>query len=398
MRISSNTLFEGSVAAIAQQQARVLQNQQQIATGSRILKPSDDPVAAAQALDLSQADAVNSQYGANRNAAMQSLSLADGSLQAVTSLLQDVRTAALGAGNPTVTDNERKLISTDLGNKLQYLLGLANSTDGLGNYLFSGFQARTQPFVDSAAGVKYAGDDGQRNIQVSASYQMASSDSGADVFMRIRNGNGTFATMATATNAGSGVISIGSVANPALVTGNNYRITFNVAAGVTTYDVTNTTTNTAVSSGNPYVSGQNISFDGLQFDIKGAPANGDTFTVAPSSNESMFKTISDLINVLRAPVTGATLPNALLSGIRNLDNAISNVANASASIGLRLNEIDTLQVAGDDAGLQIKKALSQLQDTDYTKAASELAQQNLILQAAQQSFAKVANLSLFNYL
>jgi len=54
--------------------------------------------------------------------------------------------------------------------------------------------------------------------------------------------------------------------------------------------------------------------------------------------------------------------------------------------------------AGDDRALQYSQTLSRLQDLDYAKAASELTQQNVNLEAAQKSFAKVAGLSLFNYL
>lgn len=401
MRVSSNTLFDSNVAALSQQQARLLQTQQQVASGRRILTASDDPVAAARALEVTQADAMNTQYVSNRDAARHTLSLAESTLQSVTSLLQDVRTATIGAGNGSLGNSERNIIAADFSGRLQELIGLANSTDGIGNYLFSGFQSRTQPFVDTAAGMGYFGDDGQRLVQVSASRQMASSDSGADVFMRIRNGNGTFVTQPAAANTGSGVASLGSVNDPALLTGNNYQVDFSVVAGVTTYNITNTTTATVVSTGNSYVSGQAINFDGIQFDVKGAPANGDRFTITPSTNESIFKTITDLIAALNTPVVSGnatSLMSSLGRGINNLDNALNNILTTRSSLGLRLNEIDALQTSGEDFGLQFKQTLSQLQDVDYNKAISDLTQQQMTLQAAQKTFSKVAGLSLFDYI
>lgn len=400
MRISSNTIFDSNVAALNQQQARLLQTQQQITSGRRLLTAADDPVAATRALEISQSDATNTQYASNRDSARNTLSLAEATLQSVTSLLQDVHDAAAGAGNSLLKSSDRSAIAADLSGRLQELIGLANSTDGIGNYLFSGFQSRTQPFANTATGVVYSGDDGQRNVQVSAARQMASSDSGADVFMRIKNGNGKFATQAAAANTGTGVISSGSVTNPAaLVAGNSYTISFSVAAGVTSYTVTGAPVALAPAmAGIPYVSGQAISFDGMQLDIKGAPANGDTFTVAPSTNESIFTTISDLITALSAPVVGANLTNSLGRGLNNLDNALNNVLATRATLGLRLNEIDALQTAGEDMGLQLKQTLSKLQDTDYNKAISDLTQQNMSLQAAQKSFVKVTDLSLFTYI
>lgn len=399
MRISSNTLFDSNVTLLGQQQTRLLQTQQQIASGRRILTASDDPVAAARALEISQSDTMNTQYAVNRTAARHKLSLAESNLQSVTSLLQDVRTAVVGAGNGTFDNRDRQTIAADLSGRLQELTGLANSTDGAGNYLFAGFQSKTQPFVNTAAGVGYFGDDGQQNMQVSAARQIASGDSGSDVFMRVKNGNGTFVAQAAATNTGTGVISQGSVTNPAaLVAGNSYSISFGLVAGVMNYTVTGAPVALAAPVTGVYVSGQTIGFDGMQLDIQGMPAVTDTFTVTPSANESVFKTISDLISALGTPTVGANLTNSLNNGLNQLDNALNNILTVRSSLGLRLNEIDALQSAGEDLGLQFKQNLSELQDVDYNKAISDLTQQQMSLQAAQQTFAKVAGLSLFDYL
>lgn len=401
MRVSSNTLFDSNVAAMNQQQAKLMQTQQQVSTGRKILTASDDPVAAARALDVTQSDSMNTQYATNRNAARHTLSLAESTMQGVTALLQDVKTAVINAGNGAMNAGDRGSIATNLAGRLEELTGLANTTDGVGNYLFSGFQSKTQPFVDTAAGISYFGDDGQRNVQVSASRQMPSSNSGADLFVRIKNGNGTFVTQAAAANTGAGVITQGGILDKAALTGNEYSIAFSVAAGgATTYSVTNVTNNTAVAgmTAQPYVSGQAISFDGMQLSIQGAPANGDTFTVSPSTNESMFKTIADLINTLNAPVVGANLTNDLGYGMNQIDRAIDNILTARSSMGLRLNEIDALQAAGEDLGLHFKQTLSQLQDVDYNQAISDLVRQQTNLQASQQTFSKVAGLSLFDYI
>ncbi|HEX5364179.1 MAG TPA: flagellar hook-associated protein FlgL, partial [Gallionella sp.] len=293
---------------------------------------------------------------------------------------------------------------------------LANSTDGIGNYLFSGFQTRTPPFANTPGGVAYFGDDGQRLVQASASRQLSSTNTGAELFMRIKDGNGTFTTGAAATNTGTGVISIGSLGNPpptAAQAASTYQVAFTVSPPATpglpdviTYVVTDTTLATQVLPvpplpavpGVPYVSGQAISFNGIQFDIQGVPKTGDTFTVAPSANESVFKTISDLVNLLNVEQAGGKLSNGIVRGLNNLDNALNNVLTTRASVGVRLNELDALQNEGDNLGLQFKQSLSLLQDVDYNKAISDLTMQNTALQAAQQTFSKVSGLSLFKYI
>ncbi|MDO9101613.1 MAG: flagellar hook-associated protein FlgL [Candidatus Nitrotoga sp.] len=408
MRISTSSIYNANVSLLNQQQAQLLHTQQQIATQRRILTPADDPIASARALEISQADASNSQYAINRNTVQHSVSLAESILQSVTNLLQDVRTIAVNAGNGGLNSSDKQTLATDLSGRLEELLTLANSTDGIGNYLFSGFQGRTQPFSSTSAGVQYQTDDGQRMIQVSSSRQLAASDSGADIFMRVKDGNGTFNVEAAAANTGSGIVSLGATTNPALLTGNNYQVTFSVVAGVTTYGVTNITPGALVpvpiAAGTPYVSGQVISFDGLQFDITGAPASGDVFTVAPSTNESIFKTIANLITALRTPnslggeVAAAEFTNSRNQALNSLDRGIDNVLTVRASLGTRLSELEALQRTGESIGEQYKQTLSQLQDLDFNKAISDLTQQKISLEAAQKSFLAVSELSLFNYM
>lgn len=402
MRVSTNIVYEQGVSTILRQQEAALKTQQQVATGRRILTPADDPTAAARALDVTQAESINQQYAINRSNASSALSLTEGVLQGVTTLLQDVRTATVNFGNPTLTNNDRASLATELRGRLDELIGLANTTDGTGQYLFSGYQGTTKPFTQTAAGAQYFGDQGQRLVQVAAARQITVGDSGTDIFERIKNGNGVFATAAGAANSGSGVISPGAVVAPASLTGHQYQINFTVAAGTTTYDVVDTTTATTLSAGNPYTSGNAISFDGLQFDIQGGPANGDRFTVAPSTNQNLFKTLSDLVAVMAAPVSGQAdstrLTNGLNTALQNLDHGLDNILSVRAAVGTRLQEVDALQRTGEDLALQYQQTLAQLQDVDYAKALSELSRQQVYLEAAQKSFLKVSGLSLFNYL
>ena len=400
MRVSTNIVYQQGVTSILQQQEGILKTQQQASTGRRVLTPADDPVAAARALDVTQADSLNTQYARNRDNAKSSLGLAEGVLQGVTTLIQDVRTATVEAGNQTLIDSDRVGLAAELRGRLDELISLANSTDGAGDYLFSGYQGSTKPFTQIAAGAQYSGDQGQRLIQVGSSRQIAVSNSGTDVFERIKNGNGVFVTAAAAANSGGGVIGAGTVVAPASLTGHNYQITF--AAGGATYSVVDTTTATTLSAANLYTSGNSISFDGLQFDIQGTPAGGDQFTVAPSTNQSLFKTLSDLIAVVVAPVSGQTgsakLSNGLNTALLNLDRGLDNILVVRAAIGTHLREVDTLQSSGEELSVQYQQTLSELQDVDYAKALSTLSRQQVYLEAAQKSFMKISGLSLFQYM
>lgn len=402
MRVSTNGMYDSGTIAMLRQQDALIKTQQQISTGRRILTPADDPIAAAQALNVSQAASINSQYSVNRGHALTSLGLVETTLQSITSSLQDVRQVAVNAGNPTLSDTDRKSLAIELRGHFEALLGQANITDGTGNYLFSGFQENTQPFTHKGFNVQYNGDQGQRLNQVGPSRQIAVSNSGTDVFERIKNGNGIFVTAANATNTGSGVINSGSVTAPASLTGHSYDITFSVSGNIATYDIVDTTSGATLSSGNAFANNNTISFDGLQFSIKGDPANGDKFTVSPSTNQSIFTTIGNLITTLEAPSSGqpggTQLTNNLNSALQNLDNSLENILSTRASVGSRLQEVEALESMGEDFEVQYEQRLSELRDVDFAKAISDLNRQQVYLEAAQKSFATVTGLSLFDFI
>lgn len=402
MRVSTNTIYETGTNLMLQNQSTLVKTQQQLSTGKRILTPSDDPIAAAQALNIAQAASLNKQFSVNRASASSSLGLEEDVLKELTSILQSVHSSTVHAGNSSLNDADKKMLATELRGKFDSLVGLANTTDENGQFLFSGYQANTKPFVKTGLNVQYAGDQGQRMNQVGPARQLAVNDSGTDVFERIKNGNGVFSTAADSLNNGAGIIDKGSVITPASLTGANYEINFTVAAGVTTYDIVNVTTGAAVSSSNPYTSDSAISFDGIQLSIKGDPESGDKFTVSPSSNQSVFKTVSDLITALETPSSGQSggtqLSNSLNTALQNINNSLEHVLTKQSAIGARMNEIDSLESVGDDQNIQFEKLLSNLQDADLSEVISNFQRQQLYLQAAQQSYVKISGLSLFNYI
>ncbi|WP_136416183.1 flagellar hook-associated protein FlgL [Herbaspirillum sp. ST 5-3] len=400
MRISTNTIFEKGATRLGEAQASLSKTQEQIATGRRILTPADDPVAAAQALELTQSQSINSQFAVNRKNVKNSLGIEEATLQGVTSLIQDVQTMAVNAGSGVLDNEQRSYLATELSQRLDELVGLANTRDGAGNYVFSGFSTATQPFARTSAGASYAGDQGARMLQVGPSRQMAMSDSGSAIFQSIKTGNGTTVTSAASTNSGSGIISNATLVGAS--TGDEYAIVFTSA---TQFTINNVTTNTTVSTGNNYVSGQAITVGEYQLTITGSPsatAPADTFSVKPSDNQDLFATLTNLIGVLNGSTSGsagqAKLTNGLNTALNNLGNALDNVLTVRASVGARLKELDSLDSQGDDRDIQYAQSLQQLQDLDYTKAITDLTKQQTMLQAAQQAFVKTANLSLFSYL
>jgi len=403
MRISTNTMYEMGSRQISDLQTTLFKTQQQVSSGMRILSPADDPVAAAAALGMDQALAINDQFALNRSNAKSSLSEEESILQSVRSLLDSVKDVVVGAGNGALDDQQRQMYATQLRSNFDELMALANSRDSSGNYVFAGYQTTVQPYTQSATGATYSGDQGQRLLQVGAARQLAVSDAGSAVFESGMSGNGRFVTAAGATNTGTGLISTGSVINQTQLTGNDYAVTFSIdPAGVTSYLVTETPPPAVPAAAQPYVSGEAISFGGMQFDIKGAPANGDSFTVKPSEKQSVFTVITDLLATISTSAVGSQgqtrLANGLAAANNSVANALVNVSAVRTTIGSRLKEIDNLDTAGSDLKVKYTQTLKQLQEIDPVEAYSSFTQQQFTLEAARQSFIKISGLSLFNLL
>lgn len=416
MRIASSMIYDAGVASMQKQTSALMHTQQQLSSGRRILTPSDDPVAAARALEVEQARDTNAIYLTNQKTAGESLALVEGNLVSAGDLLTRVRELAVQAGNASLSDSDRRSLTIELRQRFDELLGIANATDGAGQYLFSGYKGDVKPFSAAiGSGASYAGDEGQRRQQVSASQQMAVSESGNDVFMRIRAGNGTFSTAVAGSNSGTGIVDAGEVLNPAGwaaggVPATGLKIAFSIVGAATYYDIQDAATSTSLLTAPiAYVPGQAIPLVkqtapaadyGAQVVITGQPANGDIFSITPSSAQSLFATLDNLIAAVEAPLTGGNnvlLANRLGSALTNLDQGMDNLLRVRSSIGARMQELDALGSAGEDLGLQYQQALSRLLDVDYAEAISNLTQQQVYLEAAQKSYLRVANLSLFNY-
>lgn len=404
MRISTRTIFESGTSQLGTLQSQMARTQMQLSTNKRILTPSDDPIASARALEVTQSKSVNEQFGANRDNARNSLVMVEQSLGNATNLLQDVKTMVVRAGNAALSNTDLKSIADEIEGRMEDLLGIANSSDGSGDYLFSGYKTSTQPFTRTAAGAEYNGDQGARELQVSTSRKLPVSDSGASVFLSNATGNGRFETRADPGNAargGTGVVSTGT--SESALTNHDYSISFTVTPAGTTYTVTDDTLGAVVGAPDqPFKTGEKIAFDGVALDIKGAPANGDKFTVEPSEKRSVFESITELVSALRAGKTGdgpsAAMANALNKAHENIGNSIDNVLSVRSSVGSRLNELDYLDSAGDDLDIQYSSTLSELQDLDMVKAITEFTQQQFALEAAQKSFKAMSGLSLFNFI
>ncbi|KDF19122.1 MULTISPECIES: flagellar hook-associated protein FlgL [Citrobacter] len=180
MRISTQMMYQQNMRGITNSQAEWIKFGEQMSTGKRVINPSDDPIAASQAVVLSQAQAQNSQYTLARTFATQKVSLEENVLSRATTAITSAQEKIVSAGNGTLSDDNRASLATDLQGIRDQLMNLANSTDGNGRYIFGGYKTEVPPFAQTDG--TYSGGTENITQQVDAARSMVIGHTGDKIF------------------------------------------------------------------------------------------------------------------------------------------------------------------------------------------------------------------------
>ncbi len=297
MRISTSGSQRLGINAILDQQAKLSNTQLKLSSGKRILTPSEDPAAAARLVDLNHAKEKTNQYQDNIGTAKHRLAIEEVGIRNAVNIFHRLKELAVQGLNDSNTQADRVAISAEFDELNDQLLGIANTKNANGEYVFSGYLTQTQPFVKTA-GVPntyaYQGDANQRAIQIGPSRQVTDGDPGEAVF---------------------GTIGVDSI------------------------------------------------FESIE-----------TFSQGLKTNNP---------------------PSAFLT---ELNLALEKIVSIEASVGARGLAIDRQEDLNADFILDMQGVISETEDLDYASAISEFNLQTLSLQAAQQAYTRVQNLSLFNFL
>ncbi|QEA39694.1 flagellar hook-associated protein 3 [Pistricoccus aurantiacus] len=411
MRISTQVMFEQSMTSMNRQQSEYLKIGQQIASGKKVVRPSDDPQAASRAVGVAQAKAQTQQYADARISARNALSQEESVLNSVTQGISSAKNLLVQAASETLSDADRQSIGGELRGIYESLLGQANVTDGNGRYLFGGYKDDAPPFAKSGEGsaVVYNGDERSREQQVDASRRMPVSDNGKTIFQSVASGNGHLAIA----NENQGNVTFKGPSrldsNQPGYGENAYVLKF-TGTDTFTMETLNAEGN-AISSvaGQTFEAGVPIEIGNgaISITLEGSAADGDEIAIRPAdhgqANQNLFKTLETAIKALETPIEGKTnvqanFRNAVSTSMRELDNSLDNVLTVRASVGARLNELDVVDTVGSNRMLNYEQTLSDLVDLDYSKAISEYSMSQVGLQASQKAFMGLKNMSLFDML
>ena len=299
MQISTSTFFRQQGENIVDLKTAAANLEEQIATGKKVTKPSDDPVSFSSISILKSRQARLEQYDKTSQDLTQRFSTEDSVLTQVNNILTRVQELTVQASNDTYSASDRKAISAEVQNLNDELVSLANTKTTDGSYLFAGYQANQQPFSTASGLTTYHGDTGRLSLTIADNTEMEVSSSGHEVFMAVKTG--------------------------------------------------------------------------------------------PTATKSVFEIVQSITDKLK----NGENPSA---GLSDMEAAQDHINGYHAITGARMSRINSAVEALNTDKLATKSRLSALEDTDVEKAITDLKQRMTSLDAAQSSFVRISNLSLFNYL
>lgn len=411
VRVSTQQAFLGSVGEMIDLNSQVLDTQAKISSGKEVLTAADDPLAASRISQLTQGIALREQYTKNLTTLEAALQAEESALNNIVDNIQKVRELTVAAGNGSYGLEDRQSIAIELEQRLEELVALANTKDASGEYIFSGFQGDTVPFVEVQDGTYvYQGDEGQRFIKADESTNVARNDNGKRIFFEIESANNTVFTTANPLNADQDAyITSGRVTDQTAYDAfypEDMVITFNPETNIVpngpNYTITEKSTGKPIVTDFAHVQGAEVTFNGASFTISGNPNPGDVYTVESTNKQDVFKTLKNLTDGLNTladtPSDKAQLETLLADTLINLDNALESVIETQSDVGGRLNIVDTSRDTQEEINLVNQTVLSGIRDLDYAEAVSNLSFQTFVLEATQSTFTRVSGLSLFNQL
>jgi flagellar hook-associated protein 3 FlgL len=395
-RISTAQAFDSALLQLQKRQTEMTEAQQQLTTGKRVNKASDDPTAAARAeralASITRIEADKRGVEASKGL----MALTESSLGDAGDLLQRARELLVAAGNGSYADAQRQSIASELRGIREQLLQVANRSDGADGYLFGGQGASQPPFVDMPGAVQYRGTAGV--AQIAGQEALPLSMDGGAAWMAARTGNGQFESRVV-TSTGNAWIDAGSVVNPAALTGSTYDIQFAVTGSTVTYSVLRDGAATAQANV-AYVPGTAIQVDGMAVTVSGTPAAGDAFQLRPSAStltvfDVLDKAVTDLSTTGKRP---SQITQDSVMNLRNIDQSMTRLVSARADAGDTLNRIDGVNDRLDGLKLAGETEKSSAEDLDMVQAISDFQNKQSGYDAALKSYSMVQRLSLFQYL
>lgn len=402
MRVSTPQFYFQNSLQLSKKQSDVNEQIEYISSGKRILTAKDDAVSYGTLTGYKDELSNIDKYLRNINQAKNRNALLDNAFASAENVLQQFKTLFIKANNGAMSDLDLQSLHEQGLNSLQELLNIANTQDETGGFIFSGFQIDTEPFsLQSDNSVNYQGDSGERELQIAKNVIVQTNIAGDEAFQNVANSIGDFSASYNTNTSGisvnKAVINDPSIYDPA-TNPPNFNFDFTSATDLTVRDGNGA----VVFSTNSYTPGQQISLsNGVDVQINGNPLPGDNFDLTPEQNISVFDTFKAALDWMNSGASPADpISHQVEYGhiLEQVNNALNHMTVMRSKAGIRQQLTETQENNHLDAQLYLSSAKSNIEDLDFAKAISTFEQSKVALQAAQQTFVQIKELSLFNFI
>jgi len=397
-RVASSSLSRLTVEDMTARRLALSEVREQVGSGKKINRPSDDPALAARLIDIEASLGRLEQFSRNADSAESSLQLQETVLGSVIDSVQRIRELTVQANNGTNGTAERRIIAVEIANRLSGLFDLANTRGGDGRALFAGSRMIDNPFTPGSP-TGYAGDDTSKRVDIGLDRQVVATTPGSDLFMRLRDGNGRFRVEASPTNAGNGILNVGTVTDEAAFDGTRVRLVFTAPDQ---YDITDADSGAIISGAVTYEAGESLSVAGMTTQLSGAPAAGDTFLMEPARQSDVFATVERLVDTLNETgddqASDALRRQDLGNSLAALDLVLEHIGNHRSSTGSRLQSIDASRDETEAVSLQLQTTAASIEDADMAEVVTRLQRENNALELLQRTYAQFSRTSILDYL
>lgn len=402
MRVTMNQLNRSMQYVLNTRYGDLTKLQEQLATGKRLLRPSDDPVDVANAIKLETKLKEYEQFKKNINDGLAFMSVASTAMESMNTLLQRTRELAIQGASDTVGDTERKYINKEVEQLLRQMVSLID-TSYKGDYIFSGNQTKIPP-ID----IKQSTSD---TIEDYSNYRMSYFDaSSAAIGSTVQLFNGFDDTPVT--NIIPGTFEL-RIAGTTYIEGVDYDIDYE--AGTITINSPALQIDVTPGSGNYDITQVNMSFDYLS---KGRDIYGNPISSWGSIERTIESSITMQININADELTtdynsGKNLVNTMIrfgqsllrndhAGIENaileIDTVFNTVLAAQSKNGSRINRFETTLIRNEAQHTETTSLQSELLDAEMAETVSNYMLTENVYNAALKASARLIQPSLVNYL
>ena len=414
-RLSTANQYDVAIRNVSQRQSALSGLQENLTSGKRVVRPSDDPVAAAQAERAQTRLTRNATDLRALDTQRNIMMLAESALGQAGDAMQAFRELVVSAGNGAHTQTERDAIVQQLVGLRDQILGYANRKDANGLPLFQALGSAQSPFTGTATSVNFAGLPGQH---ASGNSQIAKVLDGDAAWMSVPTGNGVFEVTRNSNStpgvyAGKAWADAGQITDPSALTGSSYTVEFFTESdGTASFTITpppttpdpNLVAHPLDATRYAYKSPTDIGFDGMSFKITGAPVAGDSFDVAPSQPSNVFAVLENAIGAIRdarnpdGSTSSGSLTHGITRGLTEIDSAMNRLQASRGLAGDLLNRADRIEGDLNTRAVQLEDDRSRAEDLDMIKGISDFQNQQVGYEAALKSYAQVQQLSLFKFI